>query len=99
MEIITCREAKENRIPHYEVYVETTEELIKEATICCKEDLHPMVLLEKPFYGKIIFVDERTKLIYDAIVYDDHTSNYIYMINTDTHSINQDYIAKYEVRD
>lgn len=96
MEIITCREAKTNHIPHYEVYVETTEELIKKATICHKDDLYPMILLERPFYGKLIYVDERTKLIYDAIVYDDYKSNYIYMINTKLHDINQDYI---EVRD
>lgn len=104
MEIIKLKEAKELRVQHYEVHVETTEALIKKATICCKDDLKPMVKLEgilctgQPF-GKIIFVDNRTNIIYDAIVYDDHTSNYIYMIDTDVCNIEQEYIGIYEVRD
>lgn len=103
MEIITLKEAKELRIKHYEVHVETLESLMKQATICCKEDLQPMVKIEglykgQPF-GKIIFVDERTNIIYDAIVYDDHTSKFIYMINTDVCDIPQEYIGIYEVRD
>ena len=103
MEIIKLKEAKEQRIKHYEVHVETTKELIKKATICCKEDLQPMVKIEglykgQPF-GKIIFVDNRTNIIYDAIVYDDHTSDYIYMIDTDVCNIEQEYIGIYEVRD
>lgn len=103
MEIITCKEAKENHVRCYEVHVETLESLMKQATICCKEDLQPMVVIEglykEQLFGKIIFVDERTNLIYDAIVYDNHASNYIYMINTDTCNIEQNYIGIYEARD
>lgn len=104
MEIITLKQAKELRVKHYEVHVETLESLMKQATICCKDDLKPMVKLEgilctgQPF-GKIIYVDERTNFIYDAIVYDNPTSEFIYMINTDVCDIEQNYIGIYEARD
>lgn len=102
--IITLKEAKELRVKHYEVHVETLESLMKKATICCKEDLQPMIKTEGTLsngqlFGKIIYVDNRTNIIYDAIVYDDHTSDYIYMIDTDVCDIERNYIGIYEVRD
>lgn len=103
MEIITCKKAKENHVQYYEVHVETLESLMKQATICCKEDLQPMVRIEGLYkgqlFGKIVYVDERTNIIYDAIVYDNPTSEFIYMINTDVCDIEQNYIGIYEVRD
>lgn len=89
MEIITLQEAKERNIQM--VLVETSEELIKKSTICLKENLKPHVLImgelypSKQLFGKIIYVDKCTDLIYDAIVWDPHTEPYVYMINTETH--------------
>lgn len=103
MEIITCKEAKEYHVRCYEVHVETTKSLMKQATICCKEDLKTMIRIEGLYKGQplgiIVYVDERTNIIYDAIVYDDPTSEFIYMIDTDTCDIPQEYIGIYEVRD
>ena len=105
MEIITLKEAKERKVQWYEVTVETSEELIKKSTICLKADLIPHVLIMGELYpshqlfGKIVYVDERTDFIYDAIVWDLHTESYIYMINTEVNPDPYAISIKYERRD
>lgn len=70
--------------------MDPSDPLLRSATICLKEDLYPMgkiigndVLTHRPIV-KVVFVDERTNIIYNKIVYDDHTQPYIYMLNTET---------------
>lgn len=67
-----------------------SDSLLRLATICLKEDLYPMgkvigndVLTHKPIV-EVVFVDERTNIIYNKIVYDDHTQPYIFVLNTET---------------
>lgn len=57
------------------------ESFLSKATICFKQDLTTRVKIIDDKFGKYIYVDERTHIIYDAIVKD--VGDYIYMINTE----------------
>ena len=87
-EIITLTQAKELKVRTYEVNVKGNYKLLMEnATICLKEEIEPKVLIEGSIYyqlfGKIVFINTRTHIIYDTIVYDEYDKPYIYMVNSD----------------
>lgn len=63
------------------IEIVVNENFLSKATICFKQDLTTKVKIIDGKFGKYIYVDERTNIVYDAIVKD--AGDYIYMINTE----------------